>query len=825
TYPGLKNDDTAPATPPAIACSATPASPVGNYPIILAGGADPNYTLALQNGALTVTAAPLTCAAEDKSRAYGTANPPLTIAYIGLKNDDIAPATPPAIACEATPASPVGNYPIVLAGGADPNYALTLQNGALTVTAAPLICTAEDKSRAYGDDNPPLTIAYAGLKNDDVAPATPPAIACAATPASPVGAYQITLAGGADPNYTLILQNGALTVTRRLLTVTANNASRLYGDPNPNLTMTYDGFVAGDDVGDLDTAPIATCSATPASPVGAYAIIPANGVDVNYDFAYGNGTLTVTPAPLVAAAENKARVYGDPNPTLTIAYTGLKNDDAAPATPPAIACSATPASPVGGYPIVLAGGNDPNYMMALQNGVLTVTAAPLVAAAEDKSRAYGDANPALTIAYTGLKNDDTAPATLPAIACAATPASPVGNYPIMLAGGADPNYTLTLQNGALTVTAAPLIVTAEDKTRIYGDANPPLTITYAGLKNNDVAPATPPAIACAATPASPAGAYPITLAGGADPNYALTLVNGTLTVVSGAAMQIWAKDNAGNSFTLDFGEAETATAAFNPQWDAIAQQPAGDTWWAYLLNMNTESEDQQKLSKDYRSQAETTRWRLVIADIQGPATITLTWNIAAADVGRSLILQEIRQEQPVGFPVNMKTNQSLEIHGNAVFEIAYAPRRETTLALKKGWNIVGNPLITEQATEDIFGRGNGSVTTAAIWYWDQGRYHLQAGDEPFSPEKGYLVYSENDGRSSTIAGVQADGVIKLTPGWNLVSPVADGVMPSGDASVGSAWRLQAQSYQAVRPGHAINSGQGYWVYLNPDWPAYLNWGE
>jgi hypothetical protein len=97
-----------------------------------------------------------------------------------------------------------------------------------------------------------------------------------------------------------------------------------------------------------------------------------------------------------------------------------------------------------------------NYQLptTVAGPVGAVTPAPLTARAEDKSKVQGAANPALTIAYTGLVNGETkAVITEPAIATTATADSPVGTYPITLTGGTAANYALTRVDGTLTVVA------------------------------------------------------------------------------------------------------------------------------------------------------------------------------------------------------------------------------------------------------------------------------------------------------------------------------------------------------------------------------------
>ncbi|MBO6760090.1 MAG: BspA family leucine-rich repeat surface protein, partial [Roseivirga sp.] len=74
----------------------------------------------------------------------------------------------------------------------------------------------------------------------------------------------------------------------------------------------------------------------------------------------------------------------------------------------------------------------------------------------------GEANPELTISYSGFENGDTkADITEPTIATTATESSPVGTYDITLSGGAAANYNINLVNGQLTVEQRPFIITLD----------------------------------------------------------------------------------------------------------------------------------------------------------------------------------------------------------------------------------------------------------------------------------------------------------------------------------------------------------------------------
>ncbi|MFD2556012.1 MBG domain-containing protein, partial [Sphingobacterium tabacisoli] len=528
SYNGLVNGDTKVATVPTIATTVTVASATGTYPITLNGGTDANYEITLANGTLTVDKAPLSITADAKSKVYGAAVPTLTYSYNGLVNGDTKVATVPTIATTATLASAAGTYPITLTGGTDTNYEITLANGTLTVDKAPLSITADAKSKVYGEAVPTLTFSYDGLVNGDTEVATLPTIGTTATVASVAGTYPITLTGGTDANYEITLANGTLTVDKAPLSITADAKSKVYGAAVPMLTFSYDGLVNGDTK--VAIVPTIATTATAASAVGTYPITLTGGTDTNYEITLANGTLTVDKAPLSITADAKSKVYGAAVPTLTYSYDGLVNGDTKVATVPTIATTATAASAVGTYPITLTGGTDANYKITLTNGTLTVDKAPLSITAEAKSKVYGAAVPTLTYSYNGLVNGDTKVATVPTIATTATAASAADTYPITLTGGTDANYKITLTNGTLTVDKAPLSITADAKSKVYGEAVPTLTYSYDGLVNGDTKVATVPAISTTATVASATGTYPITLTGGTDANYEITLANATLTV-------------------------------------------------------------------------------------------------------------------------------------------------------------------------------------------------------------------------------------------------------------------------------------------------------
>jgi hypothetical protein len=87
-------------------------------------------------------------------------------------------------------------------------------------------------------------------------------------------------------------------VSPALLTVTADDQTRVYGQANPPLTSHVSGFVNGDTASVVSGTASLTTTATATSPVGPYPITAAQGTlsAANYTFAFVSGTLHVNPA-------------------------------------------------------------------------------------------------------------------------------------------------------------------------------------------------------------------------------------------------------------------------------------------------------------------------------------------------------------------------------------------------------------------------------------------------------------------------------------------------------------------------------------------------
>lgn len=325
-----------------------------------------------------------------------------------------------------------------------------------------------------------------------------------------------------------------------------NDATRQYGEADPQFSTTYTGFVNNEDVRALTSLGNYTTTATATSDVGTYTIKQSGATAKNYVFEYEDGTLTVSKAPLTAAVNNYTRKYGEANPAFEIAYTGLKNGETAPVwtVEPEISTKATQQSDVDVYEIKAVGGEPKNYEMSgITSGSLSITPASLTIKANDFSRLYYEDNPEFTLTYTGFVGDDdpSVLTTSPQINTSATKNSKAGEYTIEVSNAASKNYTISFEKGKLSINKRQLTVSTKDYTRAYNEENPSFELSYIGFVNSEDEKVllSKPKATTDATSSSDVGTYSITIGDGVAENYDFNYVNGKLTIEKAYQTLTW----------------------------------------------------------------------------------------------------------------------------------------------------------------------------------------------------------------------------------------------------------------------------------------------
>ncbi|KUG08110.1 MBG domain-containing protein [Solirubrum puertoriconensis] len=538
SYSGFKKSETETVLSGSLSLqtSATKASPVGSYDITASGLTSGNYHISFKAGELTIGTRAIAIKANAQSKVYGTTDPALTytITAGSLANNDKFSGALGRVSGEGVGSYAIEQRTLALSN----NYALNYTGANLQITQAALVVVSNPKTKTYGDALQPtdFTGSLDGVVSGDNITVSRSSTGAAAT--ANTGSYDIVATlddpGNKLGNYTVSNPAGTLTVNKAPLAVQAHDKSKTYGAPLPTLTGTLTGVRNADAITEAYST-----TATPGSNVGTYTIVAdvaaTPAVLANYSLSKTNATLTIGKAALVVTANNATKAYGAALPAFSVSYSGLVNGDTAPKTPPTIGTTATAGSPVkaGGYPLTAQGAVDGNYDISYQAGTLTVTPVDLIVTADNKSKVYGQVNPAFTASYSGLVNSDT-PASLGgslSFATQATASSPVGAYDVTPSGLTSGNYTLAFKAGTLTIGKAQLSATANNKSRLYGGANPAFDGTLSGVQNTDAITASYTSMAKQTTGT---GTYSIVTSLN-DPdqklgNYEVKLTNGILTI-------------------------------------------------------------------------------------------------------------------------------------------------------------------------------------------------------------------------------------------------------------------------------------------------------
>ncbi len=451
---GLRNGDTAASLGVTVVGPAAD-SPAGDHDLVASGVTSPNYTVEYTKGRLTVTRAPLTITADDKTRRYGQDKPTYTAEFDGLVNGD-TPASITGLAFNGPPKDAhVGTYDIRPDGATNRNYDISFVRGTETVTPAPLSISANDVFRQYGE-TAKYDVNYNGmLVNGDQS--VPGLVFEGAAKEAGVGTYPITVSGSTTEDYDITYFGGTEVVTPAPLTIRVDDKARTYGGASPAYTAKVQGLLFQDDVSMLGGW---TYTGAPADAgVGAYPIKAQGAANTNYRISYVDGTETVTKAPLTITAHDKSKVYGAPDPVFTAKYDGLVNGDTSSVVSGLEFASAPTGSDVGTYPIVPSKATSPNYDIAFANGTETITKAPLTVRAQDETIRYGTLG-TYTWKGDGWVNGDTDASMDTAPVCEATiqgAAASVTTAPgpyvgaITCAGAADQNYSIDYAGADLTI--------------------------------------------------------------------------------------------------------------------------------------------------------------------------------------------------------------------------------------------------------------------------------------------------------------------------------------------------------------------------------------
>jgi len=350
----------------------------------------------------------------------------------------------------------------------------------------------------------------------------------------------------------IVYGSTTFTISKKDLAVTAKPKTITYGDAPTNAGVTYSGFVGEETAesvlsGELDYEYTYSQYDDVSSSTNTYTITPKGLTSSNYEITFAPGTLTVDQKEVgLDWSETTSFIYDGTSHCLTATATGMVNSDEIGVT---VTGEQTNAGNYTATASELTGAKVGNYKLPAENThAFTINPVELTVTANDHSITYGNAPSGNGVTYDGFVNGETESVLEGTLAYTYSYSQygDVGTYTITPKGLTGVNYSISYVNGTLTVNPKALAVTAEAKTKVYGDADPELTYTSVGLINTDAITGD-----LSRVYGEDVGTYDISQGTLAAPNYTITYTGANLTITQ-KTLTVTA-----NPKTITYGDAPT----------------------------------------------------------------------------------------------------------------------------------------------------------------------------------------------------------------------------------------------------------------------------
>ena len=371
---------------------------------VIARATNDSYGRATAEATLIVHPRPVTVTAIDASKVYGTEDPLFGATVSGvIDGQEIKyTVTRPGVNTDEN----VGTYPeaIIPAGAEEQgNYIVTYVPADFTITPAPMTLTAIGYEGIYdavtheGGAQPSVTegtlIEYS-IDGGATWTTEVPSILN-------VGELPFTVRA-TNPNYVTATATATLIVHPRPVTVTANAASKVYGDPDPAFTATVNGLLGKDTVAYEITRPGAGTD----EDVGTYpdAIVPAGEEKQgNYIVTYVPADFTITQAGVLVITGHDYEGYYDAAAHTAVATVNITNGTKIEYSTDGENWSRTaPSITDVGTLTVYARATNANYETVQTTMTLRVLPLPVTVTAAEATKVYGDDDPEFTAEVSGV---------------------------------------------------------------------------------------------------------------------------------------------------------------------------------------------------------------------------------------------------------------------------------------------------------------------------------------------------------------------------------------------------------------------------------------
>ncbi len=236
------------------------------------------------------------------------------------------------------------------------------------ITKAPLVVTADAKSKVFGASDPAFTAVITGYVNSEDQTALTGTLGFTRVQGENVGTYTITPSGLSAANYAISYETALLSILTKGLSLSDITAA-------PIADVIYKGLA-------YELEPILKDGAKTLAKDTDYTLSYLNNINAGTASviitAKGNysGTKTIEfvirKAPLKVIADNKTKIIGGIDPALTVSYTGFVNSETISALSGTLVIAREIGEELGTYTITPSGLNAANYAISFELGSFSI---------------------------------------------------------------------------------------------------------------------------------------------------------------------------------------------------------------------------------------------------------------------------------------------------------------------------------------------------------------------------------------------------------------------------------------------------------------------
>ena len=364
----------------------------------------------------------------------------------------------------------------------NPNYSITLNgNNVFSILPRDLNLRVDNLSKTYGNEDPEFNISLINTSQLQFNDTLEDVIVGILTreEGENVGIYQIKTDNMLfSDNYNIIFEDLNFIINKRPITIVADDATKVYGDEDPEFTYSATNLVEGQPVN-------VTIKRVYGENVGEYEMVLESSNDSRYSITFVPGVLNITKSKITLKAESKVKIYGDEDPYYdAIIVDGLlKNNDILSNIIQGQMVREQGEN-VGRYQINQGTYNlGQNYQVVFEPNILEIVPQTIQVTANLTNKQYGDADPIIGYKITSgeLKFDDDFVGAL-----SRAQGETLGSYEIYQGSlTLNENYILTFVSNEFVIEKRVIQIIPQNLSKVYGEDEPGMTYIIVGNLVND----------------------------------------------------------------------------------------------------------------------------------------------------------------------------------------------------------------------------------------------------------------------------------------------------------------------------------------------------